>query len=117
LLLAAVAVCAACGLIYELVLLTLSASLAGGGITQTSLIVAGYVAALAYLRYRNLFVLGVAHALLGTLLWLVVPDSVSHHLVVGPGMSAHDRAGMRHQLHQPPGERHGAPRGARGTRA
>ncbi|MDK3256839.1 polyamine aminopropyltransferase [Blastococcus capsensis] len=46
LLLAAVAVCAACGLIYELVLLTLSASLVGGGITQTSLIVAGFVAAL-----------------------------------------------------------------------
>ncbi len=45
-LLAAVAACAACGLIYELVLLTLSASLVGGGITQTSLIVAGYVAAL-----------------------------------------------------------------------
>jgi spermidine synthase len=46
LLLAAVAACAACGLIYELVLLTLSVSLTGGGITQTSLIVAGYVAAL-----------------------------------------------------------------------
>ncbi len=46
LLLAAVAVCAACGLIYELVLLTLSISLAGGGITETSLIVAGFVAAL-----------------------------------------------------------------------
>ncbi|WP_232797001.1 polyamine aminopropyltransferase [Blastococcus atacamensis] len=46
LLLAAVAVCAACGLIYELVLLTLSAGLVGGGITQTSLIVAGFVAAL-----------------------------------------------------------------------
>ena len=46
LLLAAVAACAACGLIYELVLLTLSTSLVGGGITQTSLIVAGYVAAL-----------------------------------------------------------------------
>ncbi|MDN5914725.1 MAG: polyamine aminopropyltransferase [Pseudonocardia sp.] len=46
LLLAAVAACAACGLTYELVLLTLSASLTGGGITQTSLIVAGYVAAL-----------------------------------------------------------------------
>ncbi|WP_308283403.1 polyamine aminopropyltransferase [Pseudonocardia nigra] len=46
LLLAAVAVCAACGLVYELVLLTLSASLAGGGITETSLIVAGFVAAL-----------------------------------------------------------------------
>lgn len=46
LLLAAVAACAACGLTYELVLLTLSVSLTGGGITQTSLIVAGYVAAL-----------------------------------------------------------------------
>lgn len=45
-LLAAVAACAACGLTYELVLLTLSAGLTGGGITQTSLIVAGYVAAL-----------------------------------------------------------------------
>lgn len=41
-----VAACAACGLIYELVLLTLSVSLIGGGITQTSLIVAGYIAAL-----------------------------------------------------------------------
>lgn len=46
LLLAAVAACAACGLIYELALLTLSTSLAGGGIVATSLIVAGYVAAL-----------------------------------------------------------------------
>ena len=46
LLLAAVAACAACGLIYELALLTLSASLHGGGIVATSLIVAGYVAAL-----------------------------------------------------------------------
>jgi spermidine synthase len=46
LLLAAVAVCAACGLVYELILLTLSTSLAGGGITETSLIVAGFVAAL-----------------------------------------------------------------------
>ncbi|MCA2245424.1 polyamine aminopropyltransferase [Mycobacterium sp. WUMAC-067] len=46
LLLAAVAACAACGLIYELALLTLSASLDGGGIVATSLIVAGYIAAL-----------------------------------------------------------------------
>ncbi|MDP9435256.1 MAG: polyamine aminopropyltransferase [Actinomycetota bacterium] len=46
LLLAAVSACAACGLVYELCLLTLGASVTGGGITQTSLIVAGYVAAL-----------------------------------------------------------------------
>ncbi|BBZ07110.1 polyamine aminopropyltransferase [Mycolicibacterium doricum] len=45
-LLAAVAACAACGLVYELALLTLSSSMHGGGIVATSLIVAGYVAAL-----------------------------------------------------------------------
>jgi spermidine synthase len=45
-LLAAVAACAACGIVYELALLTLSASLEGGGIVATSLIVAGYIAAL-----------------------------------------------------------------------
>jgi spermidine synthase len=45
-LLAAVAACAACGIVYELALLTLSASLNGGGIVVTSLIVAGYIAAL-----------------------------------------------------------------------
>nr|VTO96766.1 Spermidine synthase [Mycobacterium riyadhense] len=46
LLLAAVAACAACGIVYELALLTLSSSLNGGGIVATSLIVAGYIAAL-----------------------------------------------------------------------
>ncbi|SPM43297.1 Predicted spermidine synthase with an N-terminal membrane domain [Mycobacterium numidiamassiliense] len=45
-LLASVAACAACGIVYELALLTLSASLNGGGIVATSLIVAGYIAAL-----------------------------------------------------------------------
>src|SRR3984957_2358669 len=45
-LLASVAACAACGIIYELALLTLSTSLTGGGIVATSLIVAGYIAAL-----------------------------------------------------------------------
>lgn len=45
-LLAAVAACAACGIVYELALLTLSTSLEGGGIIAVSLIVAGYVAAL-----------------------------------------------------------------------
>ena len=45
-LLASVAACAACGIVYELALLTLSTSLNGGGIVATSLIVAGYIAAL-----------------------------------------------------------------------
>ncbi|AWH91987.1 polyamine aminopropyltransferase [Dietzia lutea] len=44
--LASVAACAACGLIYELALLTLATTVQGGGIVATSLVVAGYVAAL-----------------------------------------------------------------------
>ena len=46
LLLTAVAACAACGIVYELALITLSTSIHGGGIVATSLIVAGFVAAL-----------------------------------------------------------------------
>ena len=46
LLLVSVGICAASGLVYELALVSLSASLNGGGIVETSLIVAGYVAAL-----------------------------------------------------------------------
>src|SRR5262249_6946389 len=45
-LLAAVAACAACGLVYERAVRTLSTSLNGGGVIATSLIVAGYIAAL-----------------------------------------------------------------------
>ena len=46
---------------------------------------AGYCCARVYRRYRNLYFLGAAHGTLGFLLFLVVPDSISHHLVVGPG--------------------------------
>lgn len=44
----------------------------------------GYVCARIYLRCRNLYFLGVAHGVVGFLLYLVVPDTVSHHLYVGP---------------------------------
>jgi membrane protease YdiL (CAAX protease family) len=46
---------------------------------------AGYCSARLYRRYRNLYILGLAHATGGFLLFLVVPDSVSHHLRIGPG--------------------------------
>lgn len=45
-LLISVGICAASGLVYELALISLSTSLNGGTIVETSLIVAGYVAAL-----------------------------------------------------------------------
>ncbi|MGB7763105.1 MAG: CPBP family glutamic-type intramembrane protease [Bryobacteraceae bacterium] len=48
-------------------------------------LVAGYAAARLYSSYRNLYFLGVAHGTVGVLLFLVVPDSISHHLVIGPG--------------------------------
>jgi membrane protease YdiL (CAAX protease family) len=48
---------------------------------------AGYCSTLIYQRYRNLYILGLAHATVGFLLFLVVPDSVSHHLRIGPGWS------------------------------
>ena len=46
---------------------------------------AGYCCARIYRRYKNLYFLGLAHATLGFLLFFVVPDSISHHLKVGPG--------------------------------
>jgi hypothetical protein len=45
----------------------------------------GYCAAVIYRRYQNLYFLGILHATIGFLLYLVVPDSISHHLTVGPG--------------------------------
>jgi Type II CAAX prenyl endopeptidase Rce1-like len=48
-------------------------------------LLAGYICARVYLRHKNLYFLGFAHATVGFLLFLVVPDSISHHLVVGPG--------------------------------
>ena len=46
---------------------------------------AGFCGARVYLKYRNLYFLGLAHGIIGFLLYLVVPDSISHHLNVGPG--------------------------------
>jgi len=48
-------------------------------------LVMGYCCARIYQKYNNLYFLGLAHATVGFLLFLVVPDSISHHLTVGPG--------------------------------
>jgi hypothetical protein len=45
----------------------------------------GYAAARVYLVYRNLFLLGMAHAVIGFALYLTVPDAVTRHFYVGPG--------------------------------
>lgn len=46
--------------------------------------VGAYLAIWVYRRYRNLYFLGLAHAIIGVLLFLAVQDSVSHHLNIGP---------------------------------
>jgi membrane protease YdiL (CAAX protease family) len=43
----------------------------------------GLICTHIYQRRRNLYALGLAHGALGFLLYLVVPDSISHHLRVG----------------------------------
>jgi membrane protease YdiL (CAAX protease family) len=45
----------------------------------------GWCSTRVYRRYRNLYFLGLAHATVGFLLFLTVPDSISQHLDVGPG--------------------------------
>ena len=52
-------------------------------------LVGGWCATQVYRRHRNLYFLGIAHATLGFLLFVNVPDSISHHLMVGPGRIHH----------------------------
>ena len=47
--------------------------------------VTGYYSTKIFMRYRNIYFLGLAHAVIGTALFVVIPDSISHHLTVGPG--------------------------------
>jgi hypothetical protein len=44
----------------------------------------GYISVRVYLRYRSLYVLGVAHGVVASVLFLVVPDSIGGHFLVGP---------------------------------
>ena len=45
----------------------------------------GGISCLLFLRYRNLYTLGIAHGILGICFALTVPDHVHHHMRVGIG--------------------------------
>jgi hypothetical protein len=45
----------------------------------------GIVACILFLRYRNIYTLGVAHGILGICVATIVPDSIQHHMRVGIG--------------------------------
>ncbi len=47
-------------------------------------LIGGYFATQVYAKHRNLYAVGLGHAIFGFALYLTVPDSISHHLYVGP---------------------------------
>jgi len=65
-----------------------SAHLPNGFLMAVTLIL-GYLSTHIYRKYNNLYFLGLAHGTVGFCLFLVVPDSISHHLTVGPGWFSH----------------------------
>ncbi len=45
----------------------------------------GIAACILFLRYRNIYTLGLAHGILGLCVAVIVPDSIQHHMRVGIG--------------------------------
>jgi hypothetical protein len=56
----------------------------------------GIIACLLFLRYRNIFTLGLAHGILGICVAVIVPDPILHHMRVGIGYYRYHP----HQRHQ-----------------
>jgi membrane protease YdiL (CAAX protease family) len=62
----------------------------------------GACSCLFFLRYRNLYTLGLAHGILGICFAVTVPDHVHHHMRVGLGyLHYHQRHIAPRQLNQP----------------
>jgi hypothetical protein len=45
----------------------------------------GITACVLFLRYRNIYALGIAHGILGLCVAVIVPESIQHHMRVGIG--------------------------------
>ena len=45
--------------------------------------VGGYFCVKIFLKYRNLYFLGLAHAVIGVLLFYAVPENITHHFATG----------------------------------
>src|ERR1700741_2102321 len=59
----------------------------------------GVIACLLFLRYRNIFTLGMAHAIFGICIAITVPAQVVHNMRVGLGYLTY-RPHLHHQHHQ-----------------
>jgi membrane protease YdiL (CAAX protease family) len=62
----------------------------------------GFIACVLFLRYRNLYSLALAHAILGICVAITVPDAIHHHMRVGLGY-------LRYHQHRPGVQRNRAP--------
>jgi len=56
----------------------------------------GVIACILFLRYRNLYTLGLAHGILGICVAVIVPDSIQHHMRVGIGYYRYHRPHRNH---------------------
>jgi len=59
----------------------------------------GLAACLLFLRYRNLFPLGIAHAIFGICLAITIPGHVIHNMRVGLGYLTYAHDHIRHRSH------------------
>lgn len=55
----------------------------------------GVISCLLFLRYRNLYTLGLAHGILGICIGITVPNHVHHHMRVGLGYLQYHAHGWR----------------------
>lgn len=61
----------------------------------------GIISCSLFLRYRNLYTLGMAHAILGICIAISVPNSLHHHMRVGLGyLEWHTHAKRVHRSHK-----------------
>jgi hypothetical protein len=61
----------------------------------------GIAACVLFLRYRNIYALGIAHGILGLCVAVIVPESMQHHMRVGIGYYRyHPREHHRNQMDQ-----------------
>jgi hypothetical protein len=57
----------------------------------------GIAACVLFLRYRNIYALGLAHGILGLCVAVIVPESMQHHMRVGIGYYRYHPREYRHR--------------------
>ena len=60
----------------------------------------GFAACLLFLRYRNLYPLMIAHAILGITIAVAIPGPVVHNMRVGLGYVTYSRHMQAHGMHR-----------------